>query len=179
MIKAEVGRLRLRPRLDSRRGSPEHRKDVWPRRREGQASGLLHSSQLGGCSSSCPDEQVSANTGNRVGQWMLVPRDRRRRWTLSRYWNICLTATPSLRTEAAGGRSEPTEIYLLYMRWRRSRRGGNGRGRGRNKGPITARANNGVDDDGSPGQPSAEKDELPSPNLLHMTPNLRERRRLG
>lgn len=31
MIKAEVGRLRLRPRLDSRRGFPEHRKDVWPR----------------------------------------------------------------------------------------------------------------------------------------------------
>lgn len=28
--------------------------------------GLLHSSQLGGCSSSYPNEQVSANTGNRV-----------------------------------------------------------------------------------------------------------------
>lgn len=35
VIKAEVARLRLRPRLDSRRGFPEHRKDIWPRRREG------------------------------------------------------------------------------------------------------------------------------------------------
>lgn len=37
VIKAEVGGLRLRPRLDSRRGFPEHRKDVWPRRGGGQA----------------------------------------------------------------------------------------------------------------------------------------------
>lgn len=65
------------------------------------------------------------------------------------------------------------------MRWRRSRRGEKGRGGEGNEEPITARADDGVDDDGSPGQPSAEKNGLPSPNLLHMTPNLRERRGLG